>query len=97
MALFEKIITDILFSPTPKKMALFDLCAVNKISDDTYNNVKDGDYLIHYYDNEQNVGHISFRPHNGQIGLIYVERHLRGMGLGTQMINQARNIIRYFL
>ena len=65
------------------------------ISDDDWNNVKNGEKNIKYYNNEgKYIGYINYRLAVGQIGLFYLDKNYRNRGLGKQILNKTINDIK---
>jgi GNAT superfamily N-acetyltransferase len=56
---------------------------------DTYNKVESGEVFTTYYDGTHEVGYVCYRPHNGQIGNLWLDPKYRGYGLGTQIIGSV--------
>lgn len=75
------------------KIQISSLRQVVKVIDDTYNKVPNGETNIDFFDGDKNVGHLSLRQHNGQIGIIVLDNSYRRRGIGTQILDMSRDII----
>lgn len=67
---------------------------IRTVEYDDYNHVENGNVFINYtspLDNHE-IGFISYRPHNGQIGLIFItDSNMQRRKLGAQMLLHAVN------
>lgn len=52
-------------------------------------NLSDSD-KAEYVKVSKEIAYLSFRPHNGQVGIIYLEPEYRGNGLGKEIVEMAR-------
>jgi len=64
------------------------------ISNDTWNNVINGEIIKYYLKNKDDdinnyIGYINYRINTGQIGLIRVDERYRKLGIGKQMLTEA--------
>jgi GNAT superfamily N-acetyltransferase len=76
---------------------LNELNEVIYISDDEWNNVKNGNVLRTYFTQTNppvKLGYIDYRVATGQIGLFYIEKKYHNNGLGKQMLTRAIDDIR---
>ena len=65
------------------------------ISDDDWNNVKNGEKNVKYYNNEgKYIGYINYRLAVGQIRIFYLDKNYRNIGLGKQILNKTINDIK---
>ena len=56
------------------------------IKNDLYNNVVRGETTISLKLKRNKIGYIVYRPHNGQIGILYVSDKFRSKGFGTSLL-----------
>ena len=54
-----------------------------KIVNDKYNKVPNGETHMDILHNDEKIGYVNYRQHNGQIGIIYIEQKYRNKGVGT--------------
>jgi len=93
MELFKRIFKMELATP---KIPLSSLRQVVNLIDDNWNNVTNGETKIDFFDEEKNIGHLYLRQHNGQIGILVLNKDYRRRGIGTQILNLSRDkIIEY--
>jgi ribosomal protein S18 acetylase RimI-like enzyme len=66
---------------------------LRSVSNDIHNNVINGEVRISLLEQDTSIGLIQYRPHNGQIGLLFIDKKYRGKGLGTSLLLIAMNEI----
>jgi hypothetical protein len=77
-------------------LKLSDFTEVKKVSDDTFNKIKDGDIMLKYYiknkiDEDSLVGYIKYRT-TGQVGLFFItNKEYQNRGLGKQILTKVIN------
>jgi hypothetical protein len=59
-----------------------------KIKNDTYNKVPNGETHMDILHNDKKIGYVNYRHHNGQIGIICVEKNYRNKGVGICTLNK---------
>ncbi len=67
-----------------------DLTIYKKYHYDYYNKVESGDIECRFYHDKKEIGYLFARPHNGQIGKIYIEEKYRGNRLGNSIVEMFR-------
>lgn len=79
------------------KLKLIDFDEIRIVSDDVWNKIPNGQVTLRYFNNDKDhIATISFRLHNGQIGLLFVhDNKLKGRGLGKEMLKKAIEEIKY--
>ena len=68
---------------------LTDFTIIKETCDDTFNKVKYGRYVYIFLHNNEKVGEMTLKHHNGQIGILWLHPDYRGMGIGQEMITMA--------
>lgn len=53
-----------------------------------YHRIPNGITFITFMADGKDIGYVSYRPHNGQIGLIRLDEKYRGRTLGEQILHQ---------
>lgn len=63
------------------------------VTNDKYSMVHGGQYIYEFYvtedETQQMIGYMSLRPHNGQIGKLFILPEYRGKGLCNEMLRIA--------
>lgn len=75
------------------KYSIKDFTKTLKVSDDTWNNIPNGDLEYRFYKDNKEVGLISFRRGTGQIGVMYLNEEYRGWGIGKDILRLAKKDI----
>jgi hypothetical protein len=57
---------------------------------DFHNRTQRGHYEYKYFYNQQEIGYLSIRT-NGQIGVYFIKKEYRNIGLGKLFLNQAKD------